>query len=499
MSLCHNSDLDLDQTQACGGNGVHGRCRNQSKNFLKSSKVEEMEYTCRDCGGDGPTLLERERPRVISDAINASLNSSQLLETSSDTSIAETSMEIGERKEEKDSKSGFFASKEEMLSLLAGIVERSKREDAAMEVADDEEKMEELKIGEGHATKNEKAQAGAREKGHLWIRRDLSTLGAEALSGNICDSEDVQMGVMEPAPEVEDEEDGEEGEEGEAEEDDLLGENPIRSMPPVKRTFGNRLLKMLQDDPTMMRSKEKPESCYMSFFFKMINPVKPPQPHPLNQTNSCSEKTIPRPAELKTLPEKLIPLPKQPIDNYPPTAPLEPKIGEVLSAENQTKVGTPPAEENPSDFKQIEVENMEVEEKIACVESESVSKNTVGEDKETDEQTLATVEPKKYRRGPKSRKRLLEIKNDDESPKKVKVTDRLLEAFQEDLTVDEFKKVKEVKNGEANLAFKLFKLWFKQLDTETNKCGECGNVSSSHFTFYKVCSFTMEAILLSFI
>ena len=209
MSLCHTSDLDLDQTQACGGNGVHGRCRNQSKNFLKSSKVEEMDYTCRDCGGDGPTLLERERPRVISEAINASLNSSQLLETSSDTSLAETSMEIGERKEEKDSKSGFFASKEEMLSLLAGIVERSKREDAAMEVADDEEKMEELKIDEGHVTMNEKAQAGPREKGHLWIRRDLSTLGAEALSGNICDSEDVQLGVMEPAPEVEGEEDGE--------------------------------------------------------------------------------------------------------------------------------------------------------------------------------------------------------------------------------------------------------------------------------------------------
>ena len=42
---------------------------------------------------------------------------------------------------------------------------------------------------------------------------------------------------------------------------------------------------------------------------------------------------------------------------------------------------------------------------------------------ETEDLEEEIVEPaKKYRRGPKSRKRLLEIKTDEESPKKVKVS-----------------------------------------------------------------------------
>ena len=489
-------------------------------------------------------MMERERPRVISEAIkstlnttinstlnstiNSTLNSSQLLasgsegDTSMNTSMV-ISMDMSERKEEKVVKSGFFARKEEMLSLLAGIVERAKREDGMVEI-EEEEEVGELKIDEDSLMKDEKEiearQSENKDKekkvGHLWIRRDLSTFGAEALSGNICDSEDVQMEVEEPVHEdVEDDKEVEE-EEAEVDEADLPGENPIRSIPLVKRTFGNRLLKMLEENPSMLRSKQKPPTCYMSFFFKMINPEKP-KPSQSDQPIHCSDQTVAQSDRPISPSDQLNPLPEKPIalsvviepEVANTTSSLE--IAEAVPQENEAKKREETEDRLvESEIKHTEVENMEVEKsnvevedvraKVLNMESESletdvsrnplesesveinVSKDSLVEDKESekDEQALQIVEPKKYRRGPKSRKRLLEIKTDGESPKKVKVTDPLLEAFETDLTLGEFVKAKEVRNGEANLALKLFKLWFKQLDTDKNKCAECGKVSSHH-------------------
>ena len=121
---------------------------------------------------------------------------------------------------------------------------------------------------------------------------------------------------------------------------------------------------------------------------------------------------------------------------------------------------------------------------IDDVERESVSiENTLEEckEKENGEPPLEINSPRRYKRGPKSKKRFLEIKSNSVSPKKVKVVDPLLEEFQTNLTLEEFKKAKEAKNGETNLAFKLFKLWFKQLDSEANTCKECGKVCFNIF------------------
>ena len=521
MHKYHYCDHDLCLHQACGGNGVHKGCNKQgwSKNSQKSSKSDDIEYTCTDCGGEGPTLMERERPRVISEAINStlnstinssfnsSLNSSQLLASGSEgdssinTSIV-SSVDMSERKEEKVVKSGFFARKEEMLSLLAGIVERAKREDGVVEI-DDEEEVGELKIDEDRLMKDEKEiearqSENKEKKGHLWIRRDLSTFGAEALSGNICDSEDVQMEVDEPVHE--DVEDGKEVEEEEVEVDeaDLPGENPIRSIPLVKRTFGNRLLKMLEENPSMLRSKQKPPTCYMSFFFKMINPEKPKPPqsdptiHCSDQAVAQSDQPIPKSDQVNPLLEKPNALSVE-TESEAANSKSSLEIAEVVPQENEAKKKEETEDKLvESEVKHTEVEDMEVvesnvevehvTEKVANVESGSLetnaSKDSLVEDNESekDQQALEIVEPKKYRRGPKSRKRLLEIKTDEESPKKVKVTDPLLEAFETDLTLGEFVKAKEVRNGETNLAFKLFKLWFKQLDTDEKKCAECGKV-----------------------
>ena len=126
---------------------MHNGCKGRTtwgKNFLLRAGGGD-EYTCRDCGGDGPTLVERERPRVLAEAL---VKSSQLPATSSGRAslenISATSNSLGNSsiassgkgREESDAKSGFFASKEEMLSLLAGIVERSKREEMEDEQAD---------------------------------------------------------------------------------------------------------------------------------------------------------------------------------------------------------------------------------------------------------------------------------------------------------------------------------------------------------------------------
>ena len=530
---------DVDLCQACGGNGVHRGCNKQGR-WSKNS--EEIEYTCTDCGGDGPTLMERERPKVISDAINTSLNStfnsshlltpSSSMDSSMDTSMntsKDTSMdnctEMVERKEERSSKSGFFARKEEMLSLLAGIVERAKREDGAveMEKEKEEEKIDEDIIKDEIEESRQSESKEQKRKGQLWIRRDLAPFGAEALSGNICDSEDVQMEVAEPVHEDIDGDEVKEGEEGvgEVDEADLPGENPIRSIPPAKRTFGNRLLKILEENPAMLRPKQKPQTCYMSFFFKMINPLKSQTPQsdqqisdqPLaqsdhsvslaDQLNIHPEKLNSHTVNLNSHPEKTAG-PQEPIALQDQLVAKESEVGNASFLEIDDIVQTQENEAKKKDeteeklleieMPRTEVEDMEVvesnvdifKEKVASVESESleinISKEVLVEEKETEKDEEEPV--KKYRRGPKSRKRLLEIKTKEESPKKVKVSlNPLLEAFQTCFTVDEFKKAKETKNGEINLAFKLFKLWFNQLNTDINKCAECEKVSAIKLFF----------------
>merc|ERR1719209_2815978 len=81
-------------------------------------------------------------------------------------------------------------------------------------------------------------------------------------------------------------------EEEKIDEADLPGENPIRAIPPVKRTFGNRLLEMLEANPGMLRSKQKPQESYMSFFFKKINPER--SPPAFDQAANCSDQSVDR-------------------------------------------------------------------------------------------------------------------------------------------------------------------------------------------------------------
>ena len=240
---------------------MHNGCKGRTtwgKNFLlRGGGGGGDEYTCRDCGGDGPTLVERERPRVLAEAL---VNSSQLPATSSggasleeisanSNSLGSSIASSGKGREESDAKSGFFASKEEMLSLLAGIVERSKREE--MEEVMEDEQAEHVRSDNNVASEPEIEGRGRRK--HLWIRKDLVANGhGEPLPQNICDSEESQMDMM-PEPFQDDLEDVQEemqvDEEGKIDEADLPGENPIRAIPPVKRTFGNKLLEMLEANP----------------------------------------------------------------------------------------------------------------------------------------------------------------------------------------------------------------------------------------------------------
>ena len=185
-------------------NGCKGRTTWGKNFFLRAGAGGGDEYTCRDCGGDGPTLVERERPRVMAEAL---VNSSQLPATSSggasleDMSATSNSLGTsipssgGKRREESDAKSGFFASKEEMLSLLAGIVERSKREE--MEEVMEDEQVEPVRNEANFASEPEIGEKGRRK--HLWIRKDLVANGdGEPLPKNICDSKEFQMDILEP-------------------------------------------------------------------------------------------------------------------------------------------------------------------------------------------------------------------------------------------------------------------------------------------------------------
>ena len=153
---------------------MHNGCKGRTtwgKNFLlRAGGGGGGEYTCRDCGGDGPTLVERERPRVMAEALvkssqlpaisggEASLEDISATSNSLGTLIASS----GKGREESDAKSGFFASKEEMLSLLAGIVERSKREEM------EDEQAEPVRSESNFASEPEIGGNGRRK--HLWIR-----------------------------------------------------------------------------------------------------------------------------------------------------------------------------------------------------------------------------------------------------------------------------------------------------------------------------------------
>ena len=331
---------------------------------------------------------------------------------------------------------------------------------------------------------------GKGRRKHLWIRKDLVANGdGEPLPKNICDSEESQMDMM-PEPFQDDLEDVQEEmqveEEEEIDEADLPGENPIRAIPPVKRTFGNKLLEMLEANPGMLRSKQKPQESYMSFFFKKINPER--SPPAFDQAVKCSDQSVDRQNDLKS--------PQQ------PNVESEPIIQTEQTSANGKNISEPDdlckgSEANEMDsnsdvelVEKITVANEEVSastiavaekeaEVIDDVERESVSsENTLEEckEKENGEPPLEINSPRRYKRGPKSKKRFLEIKSNPVSPKKVKVVDPLLEEFQTNMTLEEFKKAKEAKNGETNLAFKLFKVWFKQLDSEANTCKECGKV-----------------------
>ena len=239
---------------------MHNGCKGRTtwgKNFLLRAGGGGDEYTCRDCGGDGPTLVERERPRVMAEVL---VKSSQLPATSSGGASLEDSNSLGSSiassgkgREESDAKSGFFASKEEMLSLLAGIVERSKREEMEDEQADP------VRNETDFASEPEIGEKGRRK--HLWIRKDLvANDDGEPLPKNICNSEEFQMDMPEPfQDDLEDvQEEMQVEEEEKIDEADLPGENPIRAIPPVKRTFGNRLLEMLEANSRSFSSGENP-------------------------------------------------------------------------------------------------------------------------------------------------------------------------------------------------------------------------------------------------
>ena len=289
---------------------MHNGCKGRTtwgKNFLlRAGGGGGGEYTCRDCGGDGPTLVESERPRVMAEALvkssqlpaisggEASLEDISATSNSLGTLIASS----GKGREESDAKSVFFASKEEMLSLLAGIVERSKREEMEEEMED--EQADTVRNETNFASEPEIGGNGRRK--HLWIRKDLVANGdGEPLPQNICDSEESQMNMM-PEPFQDDLEDVQEemqvDEEEKIDEADLPGENPIRAIPPVKRTFGNKLLEMLEANRGMLRSKQKPQESYMSFFFKKINPER--SPPAFDQVVKCSEQSVDRQNDLNS-------------------------------------------------------------------------------------------------------------------------------------------------------------------------------------------------------
>ena len=89
---------------------------------------------------------------------------------------------------------------------------------------------------------------------------------------------------------------------------------------------------------------------------------------------------------------------------------------------------------------------------------------------------------KRYKPGPKSRKRFLEISPEtDTATKKQKEGSSLLDTFKVVLTVEEFIntfKTKDITDTEKVVMFKLFKIWFKTLDIRSLKCAECSKTLS---------------------
>ena len=128
------------------------------------------------------------------------------------------------------------------------------------------------------------------------------------------------------------------------------------------------------------------------------------------------------------------------------------------------------------------------------IRSEMIEDNVKSPEKQTNVSTEKEIEiannpvetidleppVKKYRPGPKSRKRFLEITEPNNSPKKSKPdeTNAVMEALTECFKIEDFRKLASTKfksmtvtEAERVVVYKLFIIWFKQLDRI--KCEEC--------------------------
>ena len=139
--------MEYSSNDMCGANGTHVKC---------GSMKEVEDYICRDCGGSGPLLVERIRPRIINDS--AISNSSLDTSTSSVDSLSELLESSCSDLEKTDldqtgddfpiisnhsvdsisgpsqpSKPDFFARKMEMIALLQDIAMKEQMRTAELE------------------------------------------------------------------------------------------------------------------------------------------------------------------------------------------------------------------------------------------------------------------------------------------------------------------------------------------------------------------------------
>ena len=355
-----------------------------------------------------------------------------------------------EKEAGSEGKKDFHAAKEEMLSLLAGILKKNQLEKDDVEKSDlGEEKME---LDENILEVEEVP------KSKLKVRKDLVTLGASALRGNAFSSKETSSGKS-PELELESEEDI-----SEVVADVADGENP-NNISEIKRKFGNYLFTMLKNTPPVTKAK-KPKNSFLSYFVKKAETVQETVATPGTPSAHKPEE----PAKVVEVKESEAEEKEKETSSVKLPEPLDEKlINDLLDSPCKKKVSDEP------DLCEVDVsiEQINEVEEVPTEETKEV-------EPEVEEKTVAADEPvpeKKYRRGPKSRKHKLEIK-EDSSPKKLK-SDPLVEAFKRAIDIKEFTTVKtNSKFVESNTAFKIWKVWYQQLDTSTHRCGECGKEST---------------------
>merc|ERR1719319_530176 len=168
----------------------------------------------------------------------------------------------------KEGKKDFHAAKDEMLSLLAGILKKNQLNEKV-----DEEKSElwEEKMEQDESILEVAKVPKSNQVIKLKVRRDLVIFGASDLGGNVFSSKEDST-EKSPLPELMDkEEDG-------VSEIVVDGENP-NNISENKRKFGNFLSAMLKNNPQVPKVK-KQKNSFLSYFVQKAEPkeetVSPP-------------------------------------------------------------------------------------------------------------------------------------------------------------------------------------------------------------------------------